>query len=98
MPALAHHRSPAPGPQAPPLQAVAVPDAPAAPRLSAWDLARFAAGLAAGFLLAAVASAPGGGAIVTGQLALAAVAAVVAAAAAWRSRVTARPERRPHSG
>ena len=37
------------------------------------------AGLVAGFLLAGVASAPGGGAIVMGQLVLAAVAAIVAA-------------------
>ena len=99
MSALAHLRSPSPAPthEAPPLHAVAVPDAPP-PRLGAWDVARFAVGLTAGFLLAAIASAPGGGAIVAGQLALAAVAATVAAGAGRRSRVATRRERRQRSG
>lgn len=98
MSALAHLKSPSPGPQTPPLRAVAAPDPERAPRLGAWDVARFAVGLAAGFLLAAVASAPGGGAVVAGQLALAGAAAVVAAVAGWRSHVTARTERRPYPG
>lgn len=99
MSALAHSASPSPStPAPPPLHAVGEPGPRSAPRLRAWDVARFAVGLTAGFLLAAVASAPGGGAIVAGQLALAAASAVVAAAAGWRSHVTARTQRRSHSG
>src|SRR5690606_519789 len=99
MSALAHSTSPSPGtPAAPPLHAVGEPGPRPAPRFGAWDVARFAVGLTAGFLLAAVASAPGGGAMVAGQLALAAASAVVAAVAGWRSHVATRTEHRSHSG
>ena len=77
--------------------------APARPRLrtvpaprrrrllpSAATVALYAIGLTAGFLLAALASAPGGGAIVAGQLQLAALGAVVGALALVRARAVAR--------
>jgi len=53
-------------------------------------VALYALGLTAGFLLAAIASGPGGGAIVTFQLQLAGVGAVVGALALVRARVVAR--------
>lgn len=65
---------------------------PRAPR--AATLALYALGMCAGFLLAAVASAPGGGGVVAGQLWLAATAALVAAPALARARAVARRARR----
>lgn len=47
----------------------------------ARTVALYGTGLVAGFLLAGVATAPGGGALVMGQLALAAISAVVAGVA-----------------
>jgi hypothetical protein len=90
MHALAHTESPTPGPQAPALHAVDVPGARAAGRLSAWDVSRYALGLVIGFLLAAVASGPGGAGIVAGQLTLAGAAAVVMVLAAMRHRALVR--------
>jgi hypothetical protein len=56
------------------------------------SVALYATGMVLGFLLAAAASAPGGGVVVGVQLALAALAAVVAVGAALRARaVGARP-------
>jgi hypothetical protein len=63
-----------------------------APR--AATVALYALGMLAGFLLAAVASAPGGGDVVAGQLWLAAGAAVVAVPALARARAVARRGRR----
>jgi hypothetical protein len=56
----------------------------------AATVALYALGLVAGFLLAALASAPGGAEVVTGELRLAGVAAVVAAVALVRARAVAR--------
>jgi hypothetical protein len=97
MPALARSDSPAPGPRAPRLRAVDVPDAPARTGLSAWDVARFALGLTIGFLLAAVASAPGGDAVVAGQTLLACLAALTAALALLRHRAQSLGVRRQAS-
>jgi hypothetical protein len=94
MQALARTQSPTPGPQAPALHAVDVPGARAAGRLSAWDVARYALGLTIGFLLAAVASAPGGAGIVAGQFAPAGAAAVVMVLAAMRHRALVRRDAR----
>ena len=72
----------------------AVPSRPRrrrAPR--AATVALYALGLVAGFLLAALASAPGGADVVTGELRLAGAAALVAAVALVRARAVAR--RRP---
>jgi len=81
------------------------PLAPARPRLRAVSerprrrapraatLALYALGLTLGFLLAALASAPGGSGVVTGELWLAALAAAVAGVALLRARAVAR--RRP---
>lgn len=78
------------------------PVAPAPPRLrtvpsprrlrlpAAATVALYALGLAAGFILAALASAPGGSAIVTGQLELAATGALVGGIALIRARAVAR--------
>ena len=60
---------------------------------SARALALYALGLVAGFLLAGLASLPGGAEVVSGQLGLAVAAAVVAGLAALRARAVAR--RRP---
>lgn len=86
MHALARRDAPAPAPRPPALRAVEAPRRRPRTAPDAWDIARFAVGLMLGFLLGAVASAPGGGAIVAGQLTLAAIAAVVAVAAALRDR------------
>jgi hypothetical protein len=94
MHALARTESPTPGPQAPALHAVDVPGARVAGRLSAWDLSRYALGLTIGFLLAAVASGPGGAGIVAGQLALAGAAAIVTVLAAMRHRGLVRRDAR----
>ena len=59
-------------------------------RPSAADLALYSLGLTAGFLLAALASAPGGGLIVAGQMALAVVGALVCALALLRARAVSR--------
>jgi hypothetical protein len=96
MPAIASRRSPA-LPAAPPAQrALRVVPAPARRRRrpSAAALAVYALGLTVGFLLAAIATAPGGAASALGQVQLAGVAAVVAVLAALRSRAVAR-RRRP---
>ena len=99
MHALARTESPSPGPQAPPLRVVDVPDARTGGRLSAWDVARYATGLAIGFGLAAIASAPGGTAMVGLQLACAGVAAAVAGLATLRHRAcTRRSTRRARFG
>ena len=78
------------------------PVAPARPRLrevpaprrrrlpAAATIAVYALGLTAGFLLAALASAPGGGAIVAGQMTLALAGAIVAGLALVRARTVAR--------
>lgn len=83
-------------------QLAEAPAAPAPPRLrpvpsqrrrrlpSAATVALYALGLTAGFLLAGIASAPGGGAIVTGQLELAAVGALVGGLALIRARAVTR--------
>lgn len=63
-----------------------------APR--AATVALYALGMCAGFLLAALASAPGGGEVVAGQAWLAAAAAAVAVPALLRSRAVARRARR----
>ena len=57
---------------------------------SAATVALYSFGLTAGFLLAAVASAPGGGAVVVGQLRLAAVGLLVGCFALARARAVAR--------
>jgi hypothetical protein len=59
----------------------------------AATVALYALGLVAGFLLAALASAPGGAGVVAGELRLAGVAAIVAGVALLRARAVAR--RRP---
>ncbi len=76
--------------------------APAPPRLrqvppprprrapSAPSVALYSLGLTAGFLLAAIASAPGGGAIVAGQLKLALAGALVGGLALVRARAVTR--------
>lgn len=78
------------------------PAAPAAPRLHevpvvrrrraprAATVALYSLGLTAGFLLAAAASAPGGGAVVAGQLKLALAGAVVGGLALLRARAVTR--------
>ena len=82
-----------------------VPLAPARPHLRAVTprprrrapraatVALYAFGLVLGFLLAALASAPGGAQVVTGELRLAGAAALVGAVALLRARAVAR--RRP---
>ena len=60
---------------------------------SAATVALYAVGLTAGFLLAAIASAPGGDEIVSGQMRLAGAAALVGVLALLRARAVAR--RRP---
>lgn len=81
----------------PPLRAVA--DQPRRARLPrAATVALYALGLVAGFLLAALASAPGGSEIVAGELRLAGGAAVIGGLALLRARAVARrrpPHRRP---
>jgi hypothetical protein len=80
-----------------------VPLAPARPHLRAVarpggrrrvppaaTVALYAVGLVLGFLLAALASAPGGAGVVTGELRLAGVATVVGAVALVRARAVAR--------
>ena len=57
---------------------------------SARALALYALGLTAGFLLAGVASLPGGAGVVTGQLGLAVLATAVAGLAGLRARAVAR--------
>ena len=78
------------------------PVAPVRPRLravpasrrrrlpSAATLALYALGLVTGFLLAAIASAPGGGSIVATQLQLALAAMAICGVALMRSRAVAR--------
>ncbi len=91
MPALAHRHDPLPRPAGPArtgLRAVPPPRRRRAP--SARALALYALGLMAGFLLAGVASLPGGGDVVAGQVGLAAPAALVAGLAAMRARAVAR--------
>lgn len=57
---------------------------------SAASVALYALGLSAGFLLAAIASAPGGDAIVAGQIELAAVGALIGVLALVRARTVTR--------
>jgi hypothetical protein len=91
MPALAHRHHPLPEPsRRPPERLRAVPAARRRRAPSARALAFYALGLVAGFLLAGLASLPGGGEVVSGQLGLAAAAAVVAGLAALRARAVAR--------
>lgn len=75
-------------PARPLLREVPSPRRRRAPR--AATVALYCLGLTAGFLLAAVASAPGGGAIVAGQLKLALAGAVVGSLALMRARAVAR--------
>ncbi|HVH00741.1 MAG TPA: hypothetical protein VM844_08225 [Miltoncostaeaceae bacterium] len=94
MPALAHRHSPLPEPpRRPPARLRAVPAARGRRVPSARALALYALGLVAGFLLAGLASLPGGAEVVSGQLGLAVAAAVVTGLAALRARAVAR--RRP---
>lgn len=71
----------------------AVPATPGARRSRAAGIALYSAGLVIGFLLSALASAPGGGAVVAWQLALAGLSAAVCAVALMRARDAVR-----HSG
>ncbi|MFN8122559.1 MAG: hypothetical protein U0237_09035 [Thermoleophilia bacterium] len=73
----------------------AVPEAPETEphRPRSATVALYAAGMVIGFLLAALASAPGGGAMVAWQLGLAAVAGVVCLVAARRARAQRRSAR-----
>ena len=83
-------------------QLAEAPLAPAPPRLrqvptprrrrlpSAATVALYSFGLTAGFLLAAMASAPGGSAIVAGQLKLAVAGAVIGGLALVRARAVTR--------
>jgi hypothetical protein len=99
MPALAHRAHPLPRPAGAPssrrprLRAVPPPRRRRAP--SARALALYALGLTAGFLLAGLASLPGGGDVVAGQAGLAALAAVVGGLAALRARAVARRRAAP---
>lgn len=94
MPALAHRHDPLPEPpRRPPARLRAVPAAREHRVPSARALALYALGLVAGFLLAALASLPGGAEVVSGQVGLAGAAAVVVGLAALRARAVAR--RRP---
>ena len=94
MPALAYRHSPAPEPpRRPPARLRAVPAARGRRVPSARALALYALGLVAGFLLAGLASLPGGAEVVSGQLGLAVAAAVVTGLAVLRARAVAR--RRP---
>jgi len=69
----------------------AVPDTRRRSRVpQAATVALYAFGLAAGFVLAAIASAPGGGEIVVGQGRLALVCAAVGGLALLRARAVAR--------
>ena len=92
MPALAHRhdplRRPAGAPRPRRLRAVPPPRRRRAP--SARALALYALGLTAGFLLAGLASLPGGGDVVAGQAGLAVLAAAVGGLAALRARAVAR--------
>ncbi|HEX2502567.1 MAG TPA: hypothetical protein VHK00_01395 [Miltoncostaeaceae bacterium] len=91
MPALAHRRDALPRPAAADrarLRAVPSPRRRRVP--AARALALYALGLTAGFLLAGVASLPGGGDVVAGQVGLAAAAALVGGLAALRARAVAR--------
>ena len=90
-----HYAQHAPAPR-PHLRAVPTPRRRRAP--SAATVALYAMGLFAGFLLAAIASAPGGATIVTTQLLLALAAAMVCGLALVRARAVARrrPTRRAH--
>jgi hypothetical protein len=94
MPALAHRPDALPRPLgAPParrprLRAVPPPRRRRAP--GARALALYALGLTAGFLLAGLASLPGGSEVVAGQAGLAAPAAALAVLAALRARAVAR--------
>ncbi|HET6692346.1 MAG TPA: hypothetical protein VFG74_15945 [Miltoncostaeaceae bacterium] len=91
--ARSHIARPAPpAPARPHLRAVA--PRPRRRRVpQAATVALYAAGLVLGFLLAALASAPGGAGMVAGELRLAGVAALVGAVALLRARAVAR--RRP---
>lgn len=75
----------------PRLRAVSQQPRGRAPR--AATVALYALGLTLGFLLAALASAPGGSGVVTGEFRLAAAGAVVTGVALLRARAVAR--RRP---
>ena len=87
--ARTHTFAEAPAAPAPPrLRQVPAPRRRRAPR--AATLALYSLGLTAGFLLAAVASAPGGGDVVAGQLKLALAGAVVGALALVRARAVTR--------
>lgn len=94
MHALARSTHPAPAtlsaPRRPHLRAVPSPARRRAPRAAAVGL--YAMGLCAGFLLAALASAPGGAWVVTFQLQFALVAGTVCALALVRARAVARRE------
>lgn len=83
-----HPAPAAPAPRRPHLRAVPAPALRRRPR--AASVALYALGLCAGFLLAALASAPGGSWVVTLQLQLALAAGVVAALALVRARVVVR--------
>ncbi len=91
MPALAQRDDPLPArPARPRPRLRALPAARRRRAPSARALALYALGLTAGFLLAGVASLPGGAGVVTGQLGLAVLATAVAGLAALRARAVAR--------
>jgi predicted membrane-bound spermidine synthase len=64
---------------------------------SARTVALYALGLVAGFLLAALASAPAGGEVVAFQVQMAGIAGAVGALAALRARAIARRPARPRA-
>ncbi len=88
--------APAAAPSRPHLRAVPPPRRRARVPQAA-TVALYALGLTAGFVLAALASAPGGGEVVTGQGRLALVAAAVGGLALLRARAVAR-RRSPRRG
>jgi len=91
MPALAPRDAPRSAPRERPRPRLrALPAARRRRSPSARALALYALGLMAGFLLAGVASLPGGAGVVTGQLGLAVLAAAVAGLAGLRARALAR--------
>lgn len=97
MPTTAHDLSlrPAPLPAHARPRLRAVPPPSRRPRRAAsTSAALYLIGLTLGFALAALASLPGGAALVSGQLLLAGVAAAAAAAALLRARAVARRRRR----
>ncbi len=82
-----------PTPSARPVLLAPVTEVVEQPRPRSASIALYAGGMVLGFLLAALASAPGGGAMVAWQLGLAATALVVCLVAARRARAQRRRDR-----